>query len=132
VLSEWYCNARKAKRLVAWVRELDPESEWVAWASTTFRFKLYGGGSLPSLFDKMYKNKERLHMMEYAVSPTSLEQIFHTFAKEQTGSTDHQGVYENVKEQALAALCSAVAAGPAAAKPEEKEGAPRGEEVKEL
>lgn len=43
-------------------------------------------------------------MMEYAVSPTSLEQIFHSFAKEQTGSTEGQGVYDNSKEMALQEL----------------------------
>lgn len=43
-------------------------------------------------------------MMEYAVSPTSLEQIFHSFAKEQTGSTEGQGVYDNAKERALGEL----------------------------
>jgi hypothetical protein len=58
----------------------------------------------------MYKNKERLHMMEYAVSPTSLEQIFHSFAKEQTGSTEGQGVYDNAKEKVLQDLFGAVAA----------------------
>ena len=41
-------------------------------------------------------------MSEYAVSPTSLEQIFHTFAKEQTGASgDEQGVYGNEKEMEL-------------------------------
>ena len=68
VLSEWYSNARKAKKLLSWVKQLDSSAEWLAWASTTFRFKLYGGGSLPVLFDNMYKNKGRLCMMEYAVS----------------------------------------------------------------
>jgi hypothetical protein len=47
-------------------------------------------------------------MMEYAVSPTSLEQIFHSFAKEQTGSTEGQGVYDNSKELALQGLFAAV------------------------
>lgn len=47
-------------------------------------------------------------MMEYAVSPTSLEQIFHSFAKEQTGSTEGQGVYDNAKELALQGLYAAV------------------------
>jgi ATP-binding cassette subfamily A (ABC1) protein 3 len=118
VLSEWYCNARNAKRLVAWVKQLDPGAEWVAWASTTFRFKLYGGGSLPFLFNEMYKNKKRLNMMEYAVSPTSLEQIFHAFAKEQTGSSEHEGVvYGNVKELALTELFSASATDLASAGP---------------
>merc|ERR1712118_139771 len=83
-------------------------ASWLAWASTTFRFKLLGGHNLSSLFDNMYQNKERLHMMEYAVSPTSLEQIFHSFAKEQTGSTEGQGVYDNSKEKALAHLLSSV------------------------
>jgi hypothetical protein len=63
---------------------------------------------LTELFDNMYKNKERLHMMEYAVSPTSLEQIFHSFAKEQTGSTEGQGVYDNSKELALTGLLSSI------------------------
>lgn len=49
-------------------------------------------------------------MMEYAVSPTSLEQIFHSFAKEQTGSTEGEGVYDNAKELALQSLLQAVAA----------------------
>merc|ERR1711904_335604 len=80
------------------------------WAGTTFRFKLLGGHNLTMLFDNMYKNKERLHMMEYAVSPTSLEQIFHSFAKEQTGSTEGQGVYNNSKELALQELLSLVTA----------------------
>jgi ABC-type multidrug transport system ATPase subunit len=109
VLSEWYCNARNAKKLLGWVKDLDDSSEWLAWASTTFRFKLYGGGSLPSLFDNMYKNKARLKMMEYAVSPTSLEQIFHTFAKEQTGAEgNEQGVYGNEKEKALTSLFASI------------------------
>jgi hypothetical protein len=68
---------------------------------------LLGGHNLTALFDNMYKNKDRLHMMEYAVSPTSLEQIFHSFAKEQTGSTEGQGVYDNAKEKALQGLFSA-------------------------
>ena len=49
-------------------------------------------------------------MMEYAVSPTSLEQIFHSFAKEQTGSTEGMGVYDDAKEKALQSLIAAVAA----------------------
>jgi hypothetical protein len=110
VLSEWYINATNAKKILEWVKVLDESAEWLAWASTTFRFKLYGGGSLPSLFDSMYKNKERLRMMEYAVSPTSLEQIFHAFAKEQTGATENQGVYSNDKEIALRNLLEAVSA----------------------
>jgi ABC-type multidrug transport system ATPase subunit len=110
VLSEWYINATNAKKILEWVKVLDESAEWLAWASTTFRFKLYGGGSLPSLFDSMYKNKERLRMMEYAVSPTSLEQIFHAFAKEQTGATENQGVYSNTKEAALHQLLEAVGA----------------------
>merc|ERR1719472_470822 len=97
VLSEWYINAGNAKKVLGWVKRLDESAEWVAWASTTLRFKLLGGHNLTELFDNMYKNKERLHMMEYAVSPTSLEQIFHSFAKEQTGSTEGQGVYDNSK-----------------------------------
>jgi hypothetical protein len=56
------------------------------------------------LFDNMYKNKTRLKMMEYQVSPTSLEQIFHSFAKEQTGGEGSQGVYNNEKELALTSL----------------------------
>jgi hypothetical protein len=108
VLGEWYLNAKNAKNILEWVKTLDSSAEWLAWASTTFRFKLFGGGSLPSLFDNMYKNKERLKMMEYAVSPTSLEQIFHAFAKEQTGSTEEQGVYSNAKEKALQALLESV------------------------
>jgi hypothetical protein len=108
VLGEWYLNATNAKKTLEWVRQLDDSAEWLAWASTTFRFKLFGGGSLPALFDNMYKNKDRLKMMEYAVSPTSLEQIFHAFAKEQTGSTESQGVYSNDKEKALQVLLEAV------------------------
>jgi ABC-type multidrug transport system ATPase subunit len=110
VLSEWYCNAMNAKKLLAWVRDLDSSSEWLAWAGTTFRFKLYGGGTLAELFDAMYKNKARLRMMEYAVSPTSLEQIFHTFAKEQTGASDEMGVYGNEKEKSLEKLFAGVTA----------------------
>merc|ERR1719409_1229893 len=83
VLSEWFINATNAKKILEWVKVLDENAEWLAWASTTFRFKLFGGGSLPSLFNSMYTNKDRLKMTEYAVSPTSLEQIFHAFAKEQ-------------------------------------------------
>jgi hypothetical protein len=109
-LSEWYINAGNAKRVLGWVKRLDASAEWVAWASTSFRFKLLGGQNLTALFDNMYKNKERLHMMEYAVSPTSLEQIFHSFAKEQTGSTEGEGVYDNAKELALQSLLQAVAA----------------------
>ena len=81
---------------------------WTAWASTTFRFKLLCGHSLTVLFDSMYNNKERLRMMEYAVSPTSLEQIFHNFAKEQTGSTEGAGVYDDSKERALQELFSVI------------------------
>merc|ERR1719420_2368785 len=110
VLSEWYINAGNAKKVLAWVKRLDASAEWTGWASTTFRFKLLGGGNLTQLFDNMYKNKDRLHMMEYAVSPTSLEQIFHSFAKEQTGSTEGEGVYDNAKELALQSLLRAVAA----------------------
>jgi ATP-binding cassette subfamily A (ABC1) protein 3 len=108
VISEWYINAGNAKKMLAWAKRLDESVEWSAWASTTFRFKLLGGHQLTALFDNMYRNKERLHMTEYAVSPTSLEQIFHSFAKEQTGSTEGQGVYDNSKEKALAELLSAV------------------------
>jgi hypothetical protein len=108
VLSEWYINAGNAKRILEWVKRLDSTAEWVAWASTSFRFKLLSGHNLTELFDNMYKNKDRLHMMEYAVSPTSLEQIFHSFAKEQTGSTEGQGVYDNSKELALQGLFAAV------------------------
>jgi ABC-type multidrug transport system ATPase subunit len=118
VLSEWYINATNAKKILEWVKMLDETSEWLAWASTTFRFKLYGGGSLPSLFNSMYENKDRLKMTEYAVSPTSLEQIFHSFAKEQTGATENQGVYSNDKEKALKALLDSVAAQSAAAWPD--------------
>jgi hypothetical protein len=111
VLSEWVCNARNAKRVLQWVKSLDENAEWLAWASTTFRFKLFGGGDLPVLFDTMYRNKSRLKMSEYAVSPTSLEQIFHTFAKEQTGASgDEQGVYDNAKEKQLQTLFSSVQA----------------------
>jgi len=95
---------------LGWVKRLDESAEWSAWASTSFRFKLLGSQNLTALFDNMYKNKERLHMMEYAVSPTSLEQIFHSFAKEQTGSTEGQGVYDNAKELALQSLFSSAAA----------------------
>jgi hypothetical protein len=52
-------------------------------------------------------------MMEYAVSPTSLEQIFHTFAKEQTGA-EEQGVYDNKKELALTQLLEDIVADGAA------------------
>jgi ABC-type multidrug transport system ATPase subunit len=110
VIGEWYLNATNAKLVLEWVKQLDISAEWLAWASTTFRFKLYGGGSLPTLFDNMYKNKERLKMTEYAVMPTSLEQIFHAFAKEQTGATEDQGVYSNDKEKALAALFQSIQA----------------------
>ena len=45
------------------------------------------------------------------MSPTSLEQIFHTFAKEQTGATsDEQGVYNDSKEKELQRLFEAVEA----------------------
>merc|ERR1719409_1260020 len=110
VLSEWFINATNAKKILEWVKVLDENAEWLAWASTTFRFKLFGGGSLPSLFNSMYTNKDRLKMTEYAVSPTSLEQIFHAFAKEQTGATENLGVYSNEKEKALEGLFESVAA----------------------
>ena len=42
------------------------------------------------------------------MSPTSLEQIFHTFAKEQTGA-EEQGVYDNKKELALTQLLEDIA-----------------------
>jgi len=108
VLSEWYINATNAKKILEWVKVLDEGAVWIAWASTTFRFKLFGGGSLPSLFNSMYTNKERLKMTEYAVSPTSLEQIFHEFAKEQTGASENKGVYSNEKEKALETLFGSV------------------------
>ena len=41
------------------------------------------------------------------MSPTSLEQIFHTFAKEQTGA-EEQGVYDNKKELALTELLDGI------------------------
>jgi len=104
VLGEWYLNAVNAKPVLEWVKQLDESAEWLAWASTTYRFKIFGGGTLPVLFDNMYKSKERLKMMEYAVMPTSLEQIFHAFAKEQTGATEDAGVYSNDKEKALQEL----------------------------
>jgi hypothetical protein len=114
-LCEWYINAVNMKKVLAWVKRLDSGAEWNGWASTTCRFKLFGTQNLTTLFDDMYKNKERLHMMEYAVSPTSLEQIFHSFAKEQTGSTEGMGVYDDAKEKALQSLIAAVAAeGPGA------------------
>merc|ERR1719420_147390 len=109
VLSEWYINAGNAKKVLAWVKRLDDSAEWTGWASTTFRFKLLGGHNLTALFDNMYKNKGRLKMMEYAVSPTSLEQIFHSFAKEQTGGEGSQGVYNNDKELALTSLFGQIA-----------------------
>ena len=53
-------------------------------------------------------------MSEYAVSPTSLEQIFHTFAKEQTGASgDEQGVYGNSKEMELKKLFVSIDGEPA-------------------
>lgn len=111
VLAEWVCNARNAKRVLQWVKSLDESAEWLAWASTTFRFKLFGGGDLPALFDTLYRNKSRLKMSEYAVSPTSLEQIFHTFAKEQTAASgDEQGVYDNAKEKQLQTMFSCIQA----------------------
>jgi hypothetical protein len=110
VLGEWYLNACNAKPILEWVKQLDSSAEWLAWAGTTFRFKIFGGGTLPALFDNMYKSKDRLKMNEYAVMPTSLEQIFHAFAKEQTGSTEEQGVYSNDKEKALQELFASVSA----------------------
>jgi len=36
------------------------------------------------LFGKLHNNKQNLRILEYALSPTTLEQIFHSFALEQT------------------------------------------------
>jgi hypothetical protein len=80
VLAEWWINAVKMQRLVKWVQELDSDITWVSWTGTTARFMITEKGTLAEVFRKVHAQKEPLKMVEYSLAPTTLEQIFHTFA----------------------------------------------------
>eukprot|EP00395_MALV-II_sp_L67-2_P000101 gene101-20_t len=117
VLSEWLCRAKWNVNLVGWVQATFANSalleRQMGIGTVTFRISdldkdaLSKGQrqkrSLGSLFGEVEKVRGMFHIGEYAVTPTTLEQIFNTFTREDM----------NVK--ANGTLGTAVAGSPGAA-----------------
>jgi len=83
VFGEWVFGARQVEKLVSWVAKLDSQSVWLQWIGFTLKFRVSESEPLGVLFGKLHSQKGDLRILEYALSPTTLEQIFHSFALEQ-------------------------------------------------
>jgi len=59
------------------------KAELVDWHGQMARYKLGWGSSLAELFRVLEDNKDILHVSEYSLSATTLEQIFNRFVREQ-------------------------------------------------
>jgi len=77
------------EQVLQWVAKLDTQVVWLQWIGSTLKLKLSENKGLGELFGNLHANKERLRMLEYALSPSTLEQIFHRFALEQTAEDEN-------------------------------------------
>ncbi|XP_041634758.1 phospholipid-transporting ATPase ABCA1-like isoform X2 [Cheilinus undulatus] len=61
----------------------------------TLQYQLpYAQGALANIFSQFTNNQERLHLEDYSVSQTTLDQVFVNFARDQHGENDSQS-YDN-------------------------------------
>jgi ATP-binding cassette subfamily A (ABC1) protein 3 len=93
VVAEWWLIAQRVEKACSWVKGLEPEAEFLAWSSSTVRFKISENRSLGDVFGLLEEQKppEKLGINEYAVSPTTLDEIFHGFAMNQEKSEPQRG-----------------------------------------
>jgi len=89
VFAEWLVTARAIEKFLVWVAKLDSNVVWLQWIGNTLKLKLSESKGLGELFGQLHANKEDLRMLEYALSPSTLEQIFHRFALEQTAEDEN-------------------------------------------
>lgn len=103
VVAEWYIIASKVKEMALFMKDNFPNIVWKEWhgLSQVFQIpnddivalsKTRGGGStgLGPMFGLLEKEKVRLEMSEYTVAPTTLEEVFDMFARQQE-DYDHSG-----------------------------------------
>jgi ABC-type multidrug transport system ATPase subunit len=81
VMAEWWVGVKKFHALHQFVPQLAETVELVEWHSPMARYKLMTKKSLGELFAEVEKSKQRLDVLEYSISATTLEQIFNSFAR---------------------------------------------------
>jgi hypothetical protein len=102
VVAEWFLVAGKMKECALFFKENFPNIVWKEWHGLSAVFQIpnddivnlsksRGGASgLGPMFGLLEGNKERLEMGEYTVAPTTLEEVFDMFARQQE-DYDHSG-----------------------------------------
>lgn len=91
VLAEWCIVTGRFHKVHAFIPTIAENVELVFWHYPIARYKVVTKRSLGDLFDLMEKNKSSLNVLEYSISATTLDQIFHSFAQHQEGNEDEVG-----------------------------------------
>ena len=94
MFASWWLNEDRVRAVEAFMRKHFAGAALVERHEAQLRFRLpggaaAGGGEVPlsKAFDLMEGAKRKLHVREYALSQTSLEQIFNQFASQQEEET---------------------------------------------
>ena len=92
MFASWWLNEDRVRAVEAFMCKHFAGAALVERHEAQLRFRLPGGGGggdvpLSKAFDLMEGAKRKLHVREYALSQTSLEQIFNQFASQQEEET---------------------------------------------
>lgn len=79
----WWIGEQRFKTLNDFIDKNYPASSILERHGDHCRYKIVGNFRLSSIFETMEANRTDLHIKEYSVSQTSLEQIFNHFASQQ-------------------------------------------------
>jgi len=91
VLAEWCVVTGRFHKVHRFIPTMAEGVELVFWHYPVARYKVVTKKKLGDLFDSMEKEKLNLNILEYSVSATTLEQIFHFFAQHQEGTEEEGG-----------------------------------------
>merc|ERR1719316_284330 len=102
VFAEWWFVEERLEALMNFLRGRFPGAKCLEKQGFTVRMRLatgdneadkasgVSGAALAALFDWIETSKSTLKLQEYSLSPTTLEQIFNSFVKEQITSESDQ------------------------------------------
>jgi ABC-type multidrug transport system ATPase subunit len=102
VVAEWFITAGKMKEVALFMKSNFPNVTWKEWHGAAGGFQIInddimalskgrgGSSALGPMFGLLEKEKGRLEIGEYTVAPTTLEEVFDHFARQQE-DYDHSG-----------------------------------------
>eukprot|EP00927_Polykrikos_kofoidii_P058513 TRINITY_DN5306_c1_g1_i2.p1 TRINITY_DN5306_c1_g1~~TRINITY_DN5306_c1_g1_i2.p1 ORF type:complete len:2147 (+),score=286.97 TRINITY_DN5306_c1_g1_i2:56-6442(+) len=118
VFAEWWLEEDHSEGLISYLGHYFRGTQTLERHGRMLRFRLGAGCSLADVFHQLETSKEALHLEEYGINQTSLEQIFNNFAarqQEETGAVAGLFLRSMESHSASASVAeTSAAAGPSA------------------